>query len=165
MSSIYKSFKEIVANPYMAFFCRIVLGAIFIHAGANKIIDPEGFARSIVNYRILPLESINVLATILPWLEVVGGVFLLLGLFTAGSALIIAFLVAIFFVALSSALIRGIDISCGCFSSDSNNRINILYLFRDLVLFCFALVVLFNSRRILCLDNKLKFGKSSNRAS
>ena len=160
MDSIY--FKKIITHPYLAFFSRILLGAIFIYAGANKIIDPEGFARSIINYRILPLESINLLAIVIPWLELVGGGFLLLGLFTSGSALIIAFLTAIFLVALSSALIRGIDISCGCFSSRSSNRINILYLFRDLTLFCFALVVLFNSRRILCLDNKLKFGKSSN---
>ena len=144
--------KKLIAHPYTALMCRIVLGAVFIYASWNKIIDPEAFARSIINYRILPPESVNILAIILPWLELVCGFLLILGLCTGGSVLIIAFLLILFFVAMASALMRRIDISCGCFSPHGDHTITVFFLLRDMVLFALALQVFLYDRRTLSLD-------------
>jgi putative oxidoreductase len=152
------SFKRIIAHPYTALILRVVLGAIFIYASWHKILAPEEFARSIVNYRILPGESVNLLAIVLPWIELVCGLLLVLGLFTGGSILLVAFMMTVFLVAIGSALVRGIDISCGCFASDGADRVNILFLIRDIVLFACALQVFLFDRRTASLD-KLFFEK------
>jgi uncharacterized membrane protein YphA (DoxX/SURF4 family) len=153
MDLSFKLIKKLITHPHTALICRMVLGAVFIYASWDKILHPEQFARSVMYYKILPPESVNLLAIILPWLELVCGIFLLLGLFTNGSILVTAFMITVFLVAISSALIRGIDISCGCFSSNGTNRINILYLLRDMTLFAFALQIFLYDRRILSLDN------------
>ena len=46
--------------------CRIVLGAVFIAASYNKILDPEAFAVAIFRYQILPGVLINLAALALP---------------------------------------------------------------------------------------------------
>ncbi|MBW1678539.1 MAG: DoxX family membrane protein [Deltaproteobacteria bacterium] len=153
MVSSFKLIKKIITHPYTALLCRIVLGVGFIYSSWDKILHPEQFAQSVLNYRVLPPESVNLLAIILPWLEIVCGIFLLLGLFTGGSILVIIFMVTVFLVAIGSALIRGIDISCGCFPSNGAHGINILYLLRDMTIFAFAIQVLRYDRRILSLDN------------
>lgn len=145
--------KKIITHPYTALFCRLVLGIVFIYASVDKILHPEAFARSVQNYRILPVESINLFAIILPWVEVVCGVLLLLGLFTGGTILLMTLLILVFLIALSSVVIRGIDISCGCFSSNGNERITFLYVLRDLILFALAFQALLYDRRVLSLDN------------
>ena len=153
MTSSFIFIKKIIAHPYTALVCKIFLGVVFIWASWNKIIDPEGFARSVINYRILPPVGVNLLAITLPWLELVCGTLLFLGLFTGGTILIIIFMITTFLVALSSVLIRGIDISCGCFSSNGIHKVNILYLLRDTALLVFALQVFFYDQRVFSLDN------------
>jgi len=95
---------------------RIVLGAIFIFAAVGKIINPAGFADAIDNYRILPYILVALLAIVLPWVEAICGILLLLGKRLAGSSLIVVALNLVFIVAIASAIIRGLDIDCGCFS-------------------------------------------------
>jgi len=151
MISIYSPLKNMVTHPCAAVSLRVVLGVIFVYASCDKIMDPDAFARSVQNYRILPVESVNLLAIILPWLELVCGMLLCLGLFTGGSVLVVALMLVMFFVALSSALIRGIDISCGCFSSSGTDTVSLFYLLRDLILFTFAVQVLRYDQKILSL--------------
>ncbi|MCD6352608.1 MAG: DoxX family membrane protein [Proteobacteria bacterium] len=148
--------KKIITHPYTALFCRIVLGGIFICASWDKILNPEQFAGTVENYLILPTESVNLFAIILPWLELICGIFLISGLFTGGTTLVIIFMMTGFLIALSSVLIRGIDTSCGCFSSNGTHSINILFLVRDTILFACALQVFFYDRQILSLDTFMK---------
>ena len=148
--------KKFIAHPYTALIGRILLGAIFIYAGVSKIFNPEQFAQEVMNYRIVPLVSVNLFAIVLPWLELVSGILLLVGLFSRGSIVIITLLMAIFLGAIGSALLRGLDISCGCFSTGGVYKINFFYFIRDLLLFTLALQVLFYDRRILSVDMVLK---------
>jgi uncharacterized membrane protein YphA (DoxX/SURF4 family) len=156
----FASFRTIAAHPYTALILRVVLGVVFIYASWHKILVPEEFARSIINYRILPGESVNLLAIVLPWIELVCGLLLVLGLFTGGSVLLVVFMMTVFLVAIGSALVRGIDISCGCFASDDGQRLNILFLVRDMALFACALQVFLFDRRFASLD-KLLYQKGS----
>ena len=116
---------------------RIVLGALFLWASIGKINDPGAFAKVIENYHILPAGLINLTALVLPWLEAVCGLLLIAGFFVDGAALIINLLMVIFMAALFSSYMRGIDISCGCFSTSlqsSGRSLFYWYLFRDLVI-------------------------------
>ena len=149
-------YKKFIAHPNAALIGRILLGAIFIYAGLSKIFNPDQFAQAIMNYRIVPLVSVNLFAIVLPWLELVSGIFLLVGLFSGGSIIMITLLMALFLGAIGSALLRGLDISCGCFSPDGVYKITILYFIRDLLLFALALQVLFYDRKTLSVDTLLK---------
>ena len=113
-------------------FLRIVFGAIFIYASADKIMHPEQFAYMISNYKILPMELINFVALFLPWLEAVVGIFLIFGLFEWVSLTLFNGLMMAFMVVIVISLVRGLNISCGCFSSDPNaEKMTWLTLFRD----------------------------------
>ncbi|MRR36834.1 DoxX family membrane protein [bacterium] len=125
---------------------RIVLGAMFLYAGIEKAVDPPGFAQSIANYVILPAWMVGPAAVVLPWIEIMAGLSLLAGVFLPGGAMIAAALMLIFSCALVFALARGLDISCGCFSTDpGKGTITWWYLVRDLTLFLMAVTLLFLS--------------------
>jgi uncharacterized membrane protein YphA (DoxX/SURF4 family) len=131
--------------PLFALICRLTLAIIFFYAGIEKIINPGDFAVAIYNYQLLPDCAINLSAIFLPWLEVFIAASLVAGIYTRGAALISALLFLTFATALTINLLRGLDISCGCFGASSGN-INWLYLERDLSLFCMSVFVLIYDR-------------------
>ena len=113
---------------------RLILGGVFIFASADKIIHPAAFAEAVYNYQILPDTLINLTAMILPWLELILGIFLVLGLWLPpGAALLINLLMVTFFGSLVFNLSRGLDIHCGCFSTsqESTSLCMCLYVIRD----------------------------------
>ena len=95
----------------------IVIGAIFVYAGATKVWNPLGFANDISHYRILSWPLGIRLAFYLPWLEILCGLALVFGRLRAGGTAILLALTAIFIAASIIARARGIDINCGCFGS------------------------------------------------
>lgn len=123
---------------------RVVLGALFLYAGAIKIVDPAAFALAVYNYHILPAWLVNVTAIILPWVEVVAGILLVLGLWIPGGALIVSAMLLVFTTALGFNLSRGLDIACGCFSTaPTAEKITWWYLLRDSSLMAASFLVLF----------------------
>lgn len=129
-------------NRYLLLGLRLLVGLAFVAAGAEKIADPESFGLSIGNYRILPDFLVPVPATVLPWLELLCGLAILFGILVRGSSLIVSLLLVIFTLAVLSAILRGLDISCGCFSQDAQEAVlgwgkvweNLGLLFASLVL-------------------------------
>jgi len=114
---------------------------VFLVAAADKLGNPELFARNIANYRLVPLELVNVLAIVLPWLELMVGLMLLAGLRVQAAAMVAAGLLVVFTVALVSALVRGLDIHCGCFSQTATERIGWERVLHDIALLVAALVL------------------------
>lgn len=94
---------------------RLGMGAVFLSAAIPKIAAPDLFALSIHNYQMLPPWGVNIMAVVLPWLELVVGVCLVVGLWRRACALIMTVLMVVFMIALASAAARGLSISCGCF--------------------------------------------------
>ena len=145
------------SSPVLSLAFRAILGSLFLYAGIAKIVDPMGFALSIYNYKLLPDGLINVAAILLPWLEVMVGGSLLLGIGTAGGALLAAALFSIFSGALTINLIRGLDIACGCFSTAaSGGSISGFYLLRDLSLLLMSLQVLFFDKALFSVTRLRK---------
>ena len=85
----------------LALFSRIVLGVVLIYASIDKIIHPDAFAKLIGNYNVLPFGLENVVAIILPTLELIVGCCLILGIMLDGSAIITAGMMIVFIFALS----------------------------------------------------------------
>ena len=99
----------------------LIVGGIFIYAGAIKVLDPVQFAIDIDNYKILPWTISVGLAFYLPWLEMSCGLALIVRRLYLGGLSILTALVAVFLVATIAAKVRGLDITCGCFGHASQN--------------------------------------------
>jgi uncharacterized membrane protein YphA (DoxX/SURF4 family) len=132
---------------------RFVIGIIFLYAGIMKIADPAGFAQTLYNYRLLPGWAINPLAITLPWVECIAGASLLLGIWTPGGGAVASMLFAVFAAALGINLIRGLDISCGCFSTaTAASPITWLTVARDLLFLGMSVSILLFDRGVLSLE-------------
>ena len=108
-----------ILSPWVTVRVQFVLAAFFVVAGIAKIADPPGFAHEIHNYQIVPGVFVNAMALVLPWLEVVTGVALFLGLAVRTSARVLGILLAVFIVALGINLARKHPVDCGCFGTST----------------------------------------------
>jgi uncharacterized membrane protein YphA (DoxX/SURF4 family) len=131
-----------IRNRWVLLLFRVILGGVFIWAGGLKIADPLGFAQNIQNYQVVPPGPAFFIAVVLPWVEVLSGAFLIVGVFKRSSALLISLLLLGFIGLVALALVRGIDTSCGCFGSFSR-RADFSLILIDAVLLFFALSVFF----------------------
>ena len=103
---------------WLLLIARIFLGTVFAYAGFSKLMEPyENFRGALAEYRVIPYGVVGAVAAILPWLELIFGVFLILGYAVRLSALVSTFLAGGFLVVLgASQLFYGsIPASCGCF--------------------------------------------------
>ena len=94
---------------------RVVLGALFVYAAVLKLADLALFAEEIANYQMLPARVVPLVAVTVPGVEIAAGLLLALGLWARAAALVIGALLVVFIAGLSQALLRGIDLRCGCF--------------------------------------------------
>ncbi len=139
---------RIVSSQWLSFLFRMALGGIFLYAGVVKSQDPAGFGQAIYNYRILPGWAINPLAILLPWVEMVLGAALVLGIWIPGASLLASGLLGSFALALCINLARGLDIDCGCFSTASSGAGSTTWYFlRDILLMAMAIEVFFFDRQ------------------
>lgn len=121
---------------------RWLVAAIFIFAGISKALNPENFARDIDNYRMLPYVLVTTMAIILPWLEILCGVLLIIGTWRNGASFLLLILTLMFLVAMSSAILRGLDITCGCFAMTvEGTKVGYTRLAQDSILFVIILIM------------------------
>ena len=99
----------------------LIVGGIFIYAGALKMFDPVRFASDINNYKILPWTIGVALAFYVPWLEIFCGIALVLRFLYRGGLSILTALVLVFTLATVAAKVRVLDITCGCFGHASQH--------------------------------------------
>ncbi|MCP4218854.1 MAG: DoxX family membrane protein [bacterium] len=143
-----KKLSDFLAKTPVQLICRLILGGIFVYAGFTKIAHSHEFARIISNYKILPDVLVHFPAVILPWIEILCGIFLIIGLFERTAAIWLAAMLAVFMVAISFNLIRGLDFDCGCFSPTAKSKSSepVLLLIRDILMLIPAAVIIFFHR-------------------
>lgn len=137
--------SRLFTNKIFSLLVRVVLGALFIYSSMDKIANMPDFAKIILNYKILPVELVNLMAIFLPWLEFVTGLLLVIGKFERAALVIYTTLLVIFILALSQALVRGLDISCGCFSVEPSTTSEVwLRIIEDIVMLFFGINLYLN---------------------
>lgn len=142
----------VLGNGWIVFLFRLALGVIFLVAAVPKILDPTAFAPQVRDYDILPLSLIPIFAVTLPWIEAVAGVFLILGFRARASAATISFLLFVFTMAVVSAVARGLEIDCGCFSREGGEGVGLMTILRDLGMLAMGLAIYFGDHRFVSLD-------------
>jgi uncharacterized membrane protein YphA (DoxX/SURF4 family) len=110
---------ESSADLWLSLLGRFLIGGIFIYSGFQKASAPAAeFAAVVEAYGILPPDWTLTFAQILPWIELIFGVFLVAGYWTRWSARVLAGLLGLFIGALLSVVLRKIPIeSCGCYGA------------------------------------------------
>jgi uncharacterized membrane protein YphA (DoxX/SURF4 family) len=103
----------------VALAARVLVGAVLLFAGASKLALPAAeFARVIEAYGLVSASTSLSMAGLLPWLEVLLGWALVLGVRPRWAAAAAAVLLASFLYALSHVLLLAIPIpNCGCFGA------------------------------------------------
>jgi len=143
-------------NCRLELLARWILGVTFVYASFYKIIAPAAFAKIIYGYGLFPGAAVNVIAIVLPFIELIAGLALLTGLFPRTASLIIMVLLLSFIAAISINLLRGYEFNCGCFNSDNSAGSAGLTLVRDFVLLFICIQVYRfkpDSGRILSLSH------------
>jgi len=96
---------------------RVIIGSIFLVSSLGKLFSSyQNFLYVIQAYQLLPSWGEVLTAQIFPWVELIVGVFVLLGLWTPWALRGALVLFGVFVVVVGQALLRGLPLeSCGCF--------------------------------------------------
>ena len=107
-------------GEWVGLVARLVVGVVWVVAGALKLPDPAESVRSVRAYQLLPESVVHPVGYALPVLEILVGACLLLGLLTRLAAVVSALMLCAFVVGIASAWARGLQIECGCFGGGSS---------------------------------------------
>jgi len=151
-------------NRYVTFALRLVVGVTLIVSGAGKLPERAEFINLCQEYDLLPDVLARLYGTGLPWVEVIVGSFLLLGLlsrFASGIGMLTALSCII---ANSIILYRGVNMECGCFGEMAVLQTRDALLI-DIALLIMAFQILVHKGEFLSLDSIIFRRKSSKGAS
>jgi putative oxidoreductase len=149
-----KRLKNIFNNGWLEIALRWFLGATFIYASYYKIMSPMDFAKILYGYNLFPAFLINLIAVILPFVELISGLSLIFGIYPRSAALIINGLLTVFIIILTINIVKGHEFNCGCFSANETGHPEMMVT-RDVIYLLIGLqVFFFNGIRKACLINK-----------
>jgi uncharacterized membrane protein YphA (DoxX/SURF4 family) len=143
---------------------RLVVGGAFVMLALAKLADPVAFLKSVREYGLVADDSrlLNLAAALLPWVELLCGALLVLGVAVRGNALLLAGLLAVFTTAIaaraadmhaaSGGAFCDLAFDCGCGTGVENVCTKLA---QNAVLFVLALFALFAHSRRFCLRGEL----------
>ena len=131
---------RLLSSPLLIRVCRIAIGLVVLAAALGKIGDPAAFSTQIHHYRLIPVGAENLLAILLPWIELLAGLALVLGVQARSGAWLSAAMMTVFTLAVGVAVARGLDIECGCFGTADASRVGGMKLVENLLFTGAALV-------------------------
>lgn len=144
---------------WVGVLARLVLGGVWLYAGAIKLPHPDSSVTAVRAYQLLAPDVAELVGRVLPMLEVVLGACLVLGLLTRLVGGVSALLQVAFIVGIVSVWSRGIAISCGCFGDggpdpDAFSKYP-WEIARDAGLLALSLVLVWRPRTPYAVDNVL----------
>ncbi len=119
--TVWSRIYPVISTPlsYASLVARIVLGGIFLFAGVAKAMEIQGFAAEIGAYQMLPKALWLPMATIMPFVEIIAGVYLIIGLKLKWASAITGGMIVMFIVGIIWAMVHHLNIDCGCFGNVS----------------------------------------------
>ncbi len=127
--------------PKIRFLLRLFFGFILIYASLDKLLHPVQFALAVENYRLISSAASRWVAIWLPYLELLTGLLLMSGFWEEAAGLTTTLLMGIFFIAIFQAYLRGLDISCGCFSVDGDANLGVGKVLENLALLIGSIIL------------------------
>jgi uncharacterized membrane protein YphA (DoxX/SURF4 family) len=138
---------------------RLGLAAVWLTSGTLKAIDPDQTYVAVKAYDVLPKASLEVVAALLPWVELAFGVLLLIGAGIRVVAVLSVVLLALFMAGVAQAWARGLSIDCGCFGGGGavapGDTAYVQELLRDTGFALLAGWLIVRPRTLAALDSRL----------
>jgi uncharacterized membrane protein YphA (DoxX/SURF4 family) len=131
---------NVLENPWVVRIARLAIGVVFLAAAFGKIADPMAFTVQIHNFRMPLGGTENLIALTLPWIELLAGAALVIGVKPRAGAVIVFVLMIIFTTAVGVAWGRGLNIECGCFGTLAGARVGARKFAENVVLMTIALL-------------------------
>lgn len=105
------------SSPVLQRIVRSLIALILIWAGLSKLGDPVSAYTALLAYQVpAPAILLKLVAVALPWLELLCGLMLFTNFHRHTATLATCMLFAAFLLAVGQAVLRGLDIACGCFN-------------------------------------------------
>ncbi len=134
---------KVIFNNYVLFLIRVLIALLFIVTGAEKIVDPHQFSVAILKYRLFNLFFANIIAIYLPWFELIVGILLLFGSYIKENIILIDLLLLFFNILIITAMIRGLNIDCGCYGTAGAMRVGFTKLLENFGIIGLSFILLF----------------------
>ncbi len=141
---------------------RLALGGLFVMAAYNKLFIPNGpqlFSTSIEAFKIFDPQTqgrlIQIGTFVMPWIELLAGLAVVLGVFTRAAALVLGSLLVFFIGLIASALLRGLNVKCGCFGSFSPfcpEQLGMCNIHQDAAMLLAAVAIMATTRHACALE-------------
>ncbi|HVN60208.1 MAG TPA: MauE/DoxX family redox-associated membrane protein [Gaiellaceae bacterium] len=138
--------------PWIGFAVRLLAAGIWLAAGVAKVADLAHFRDQVAAYDVLPHALVGPFAYALPFVEIVLGLYLLVGLWIRPVAIVACVLMLVFIAAQAQAWYRGLVLDCGCFGTISQQKVGPLTILRDAALGLPSLAMAIWPARKLSLD-------------
>ena len=142
---------RILTGRELNLILRLFLGGMFVYAAWDKVLEPSSFAMAVRGYKLIPFSLSNLFALCVSWTELVAGVMLILGIFPRKAAGAIAILLVMFIVAITTTLVRGMVVDCGCFGKDGGSSTSWLLIVRNVGLLFGAYLIMAYNDGFLCV--------------
>jgi uncharacterized membrane protein YphA (DoxX/SURF4 family) len=138
---------------------RLGLAAVWLASGTLKAIDPDQTYVAVKAYDVLPKGGIEIVAALLPWVELAFGVLLLIGAGVRVIGVLSLMLLAVFMAGVVQAWARGLSIDCGCFGGggavDPGDTAYVQEVLRDTGFALLACWLVVRPRTLASLDSRL----------
>ena len=138
---------------------RLGLAAVWLVSGGVKALDPDQTYVAVRAYDVLPEVGVEVVAALLPWVELAFAALLLVGVGTRAVAVLSAALLVVFVAGVIQAWVRGLAIDCGCFGGggavEPGETTYVQELLRDAGFLLMAGWLIVRPRTLVALDNWL----------
>ena len=142
---------RILTGRELNLILRLFLGVMFVYAAWDKVLEPSSFAMAVRGYKIIPFSLSNLFALCVSWSELVAGIMLILGIFPRKAAGAIAILLLMFIVAITTTLVRGMVVDCGCFGKEGGSSTSWLLIVRNVGLLIGAYLIMAYNDGFLCI--------------
>jgi uncharacterized membrane protein YphA (DoxX/SURF4 family) len=142
-------------RPWLSLLVRVFIGGYFVVAAVPKIIEPLAFATSIMHYGLIPSWSVNAVALMLAWLELLAGVGLIMGIRTRVQSLLCGGMLLIFTLAVAYAVVLGLKIDCGCFGESGGEEVSWIKVAKNSAMILGCAYLWWSPRSVLSLDHGL----------
>ena len=148
---------DLLASPYLILFARLCLGGVLIVGAIGKLLDARNTPAALVEQvPFLPPALARPAAALLPWVELVVGALLVLGLGLFPTGLVAALMMLVFTGVVVRDVAQNRRTPCQCFGRFSKENVSELTVLRDLFLLVLAGLIVLAPSGYLALDGALQ---------
>lgn len=123
--------RSFLFHPRTVRTAQALMGVLLGWAALAKIGDIPTLANQVHLFRLVPVASENLLAMVLPWIEMVAALSLVLGIRPRAGATVASGMLVVFTVAVGLAMARGLNFECGCFGTSDASRVGMVKLLEN----------------------------------